>query len=207
MMNEDYMKKIYEEIDKVLSEKDSVREVAIKSSRAIGRLSARAIWKIHKGEDPLDELKEAKEEVWHLKSILKENYPDIYYAGYVLNALQEFCEAQIFYSIVRKGRIPSPSELSVHPEAYLLGLADVIGELRRTVVENLRAGNIEKAEEMFVIMESIYELIMQFSYPNAIVPIKNKQDAARNIIERTRADIMVIKSQENLRKELENISK
>ena len=43
MMNENEMKRIYEEIDKVLSEKDSVREVAIKSSRVIGRLSARAI--------------------------------------------------------------------------------------------------------------------------------------------------------------------
>lgn len=195
--------KIYEEIEKALSEKDSVREIAIKSSRAISRLASKIIWKIHRGEEVLEDLKAIKTEVWNLKSVLYNTHPDIYYAGYVLNALQEYCEACILYEIIANNRIPCPSELSVYPEAYLLGLADVVGEIRRIIVENLRDSKIEYAEHLFDYMERIYELLMMFSYPNAIVPLRPKQDVARGVVEKTRADIMLIKSQENLRKAMQ----
>jgi hypothetical protein len=43
-------------------------------------------------------------------------------------------------------------------------------------------------------MEQVYLVIMQFHYPQAIVPVKVKQDQVRGIIERTRSDVALAAS-------------
>ncbi len=183
------LKEIGDIIEEELDEKDSVREIAIKSARMIIRLSSQSIIMMHRREDVNDIVRRLKEEVWHLKSLLKNQYPDLLYAGFVQNAIQEYCEAMIFRAIIGGEDIPSPKHLSINSEAYIMGLGDVVGELRREAVESLRSENFKRAEKCLKIMEEIYEILMRFNYPSGLVPLKPKQDTARALIEKTRSEI------------------
>ncbi len=191
-------------IEEEMDEKDSVREIAIKSSRAIIRLAAQSIMMMHRGEDTTEILRKLKEEVWHLKSLLVNQYPDLLYAGFVQNAFQEYCEALVFRSILQREEIPSHKSLGVNPEAYLMGMGDVVGELRREAVEALRSEEFDKAEECLKIMEEIYEMLMRFNYPSGLVPLKPKQDTARALIEKTRSEITMALMTARIAKKMEN---
>src|SRR6058998_486106 len=97
------------EIEAHLDEKDEVRELALKSSRAIARLSGAAIHGLHKGADSEGPLREAREEAMKLRSVL-EDQPDLFHSGFVENALQELCEASIIHAIAHGKPLPSPKE-------------------------------------------------------------------------------------------------
>ncbi len=192
-------------IEEELDDKDSVREIAIKSSREIVRLSSRAIMKMHRGENCSEEIKKVKDEVWHLRSLLLKEYPDIYYAGFVQNAMQEYVEAMLFYSVMHNRDWPTHKDLNVNATAYLMGCGDLVGELRREVLENLREENFERAEEYLKIMEEIYEMLLRFNYPSGLVPIKQKQDLARALVEKTRGEITIATMNRRLEKKLTEI--
>ncbi len=197
------IEKIGDMVEEELDEKDSIREIAIKSSRVIIRFSARAIMMMHKREDASEIIGKLKEEVWHLKSLLLNHYSDLFYAGFVQNAIQEYCEAMIFRAIMEGKPVPTHKELGVNAEAYLMGLGDVVGELRREALEHLRAENFEDAERMMEMMEKIYEVLMRFNYPSGLVPLKPKQDTARALIERTRSEITMALMTERIARRME----
>lgn len=188
-MNEiNKLQEIVKDIDETLEDKDTVRELAMKSSRAIRRISKNVIQDIHRDKETDSSLKEAQEEINKLKSII-EDYPELYHSGFLRNGFQEYAEAHILLSLSKGKKLKSPEELDITPSSYLLGLADVVGELRRMILDELTEGDIERAKELHEKMEDIKNLIMDFEYPNAIVPIRNKQDTARNLVEKTRGDI------------------
>lgn len=178
-------------IEEELDDKDSVREIGIKSARVIIRLSSQSIIMMHRGESVNEIIRKLKEEVWHLKSLLANQYPDLFYAGFVQNALQEYCEAMVFRAILRDEPIPSHKELGINPEAYIMGMGDVVGEIRREVLEFLRKRDFYMAERYLSLMENIYEMLMRFNYPSGLVPLKPKQDTARALIEKTRSEITI----------------
>ena len=188
-----------------LDDKDSVRELAIKSSREIIRLSSRAIMKLHRREDASEELRKIKEEVWHLRSLLLKEYPDIYYAGFVQNALQEYVEAYLFYSVMRGKEMPNHKELNVNATAYLMGCGDLVGELRREVLEFLRNDDFESAEKYLEMMEEVYEMLLRFNYPSGLVPIKQKQDVARSLVEKTRGEITIAAMNKRLEEKMNSL--
>ncbi len=198
------LKEIVESIDEQLDDKDTVRELVMKSSRAIRRISKNVIQDLHRGINSREKLQEALEEVSKIKSIV-EDHPDLYHSGFLRNGFQEFAEAHILWSISKGEALQSPEELDVTPSSYVLGLADVVGELRRMVLDELAKGNIEKARELHLKMEEIKNMLMEFEYPNALLPIKNKQDMARNLVEKTRGDITNSMRNERLREKMEEL--
>ncbi len=192
-------------IEEELDDKDSVREIAIKSSREIVRIASRIIVMIHHRIDCSEELRKMKEDMWHLRSLLLKEHPDLYYAGFVQNALQEYVEAMLLYAIVNEEDMPSHKDLNVNPSAYLLGLADVVGELRREILEFLRKENFEEAERYLKLMEEIYETLLIFNYPSGLVPIKQKQDIARSLLEKTRGEITIAAMNKKLKEDIHRI--
>jgi translin len=178
------------DIETRLDEKDEVRELAIKSSRTIARLSGSAIQGMHRGQDVLATLNETREEVMKLRSLLDE-HPDLFHAGFVENAMQEACESFLLHAIAEADRLASPKELGVTDTSYLLGLGDVVGELRRFALEHLRRGEIPLASAFLEKMERILDALMRFDYPTALVALKRKQDIARSLIEKTRGEVAV----------------
>ncbi|HKZ98651.1 MAG TPA: translin family protein, partial [Thermoplasmata archaeon] len=159
------------EIEARLDEKDEVRELAIKSSRTIARLSGSAIQGMHRGEDVGATLRETREEVMKLRSLL-EGHPDLYHAGFVENAMQEACESFLVHAILEADLLPSPKELDVTDTSFLLGLGDTVGELRRFALENLRRGDTRVAWSYLEKMERILDALMRFDYPTSLVALK-----------------------------------
>ena len=202
------MSELIIQIRKVLDEKDALREEALKITRDIVRLSGDAIKALHRRDFTLAEerLNKAQELVKHLKEMLK-NHQDLYFTGYVQNAHQEFVEAMLFYSYLKDKEFPSPGELEIPEADYALGIGDFIGELRRYFLILLMNGNIAKAEEVYHFMESIYEELMTLEYPKGLVNIRQKQDQARYILERTLEDLTRAKISKTLEEKLEEALK
>ncbi|MFQ5884693.1 MAG: translin family protein [Thermoplasmata archaeon] len=202
----DNLEEIAKEIQAKLDEKDEIREVALKSSRAILRLAGSALRQMQKGEDGSENLQAARNEAHRLTGVL-EGHHDIYYSGFVENAFQELTEAHVLRNILRGERIRDPKEVGVHPIAYLLGLGDVVGELRRLALNSLINGEVKKAKDCLGKMETIYDILIRFDYPSALVPIRRKQDIARSLIEKTRGEIAVASTSSALEAKIGNLEK
>jgi translin len=87
--------------------------------------------------------------------------------------------------------LPDPDTIKTTYSAYLLGLCDVVGELRRAALDFMLEGNTTKANEYLQNMDRIYDAIMSFDYPSGLIPIKKKQDMIRGLIEKTRGELVV----------------
>ncbi len=108
-----------------------------------------------------------------------------------LDALQEAVEAVLLGAVVESTALPGPLELSVDPEPYLLGLGDLVGEIRRLALESLGRGDLDGAEARLRLMESLTASLLRFDTTRAIVQLKPKQDQARALLERTRGDVVM----------------
>jgi len=183
---------IIDKIDHQISEKETVREEALKLSRDIIIGCRRAIQQLHRNqrEEAENYIHEASANLVRLNDLTKP-HPDIVHAGFVENAAQEFVEVQCLYYIMKGEDLPDPDAIQATYSAYLLGLCDVVGELRRGALDFILEGKAEKANEYLQHMDRIYDAIMRFDYPSALVPIKKKQDMVRALIEKTRGDLVV----------------
>lgn len=195
---------VISDLEARLDEKDEVRELAIKSTRTIARLAGGLIQGMHRGEDVTATLQETREEVMKLKSLL-DDHPDLYHAGFVENAMQEACEAFLVHAILEGRPLPAPKECGVTDTAYLLGLGDVVGELRRFALTNLRHGDVGAASNHLERMEQILDALMRFDYPTALVALKRKQDVARSLIEKTRGEVAVAAQSQELARKLDAV--
>ncbi|MFQ5908329.1 MAG: translin family protein [Thermoplasmata archaeon] len=189
-------------MERDLEEKDAVRELALKSSRAVARLSVSAVGALHRDKEVARYLDEAREEAGKLGSLLKE-HPDLYFSGFVENAHQDMTEAAVAYSLLRDAPLPRPEDLGVTNRAYLLGLGDVVGELRRHALERMGKGDVEAGREALEAMEVLYEGLMRFDYPRAVAAVKRKQDIARSLVEKTRGEVAVAVRTRELERKLE----
>ena len=189
-----------EEISALIREnfeaKDSVREDGLKISREIVRECRTATFALH-GQDfekANRSIKAAGKALEKLE-VLFEGHADIYHAGFVEHAQQEYSEVSVLSSLLKEEgkakKIPSPQELEVEYAAYLNGLGDVVGELRRHVLDLIRKESFEKAEVFLGIMENIHAVLMDFDYPDAITRgLRRKTDVSRALIEKTRGDVI-----------------
>jgi translin len=124
----------------------------------------------------------------------KAKYPEIYFP-ITHDAMQEFVEGYAFLHVIRTGNIDIDfSTLKVEIPAILTGLADLVGELRRYILDLLRKGEFEKSEHLMNIMEMIYSNLLTFNFPDKLTPnLRPKVDAARWTIERTKSDFIAAK--------------
>lgn len=108
-----------------------------------------------------------------------------------LQAYQELAEAEILREIKRRGRIPSPAELRLPEDAYLLGLMDVVGELKRSMLLSLMKGDVKSAESYFSLMGGIYDATRGIRFPESVLPMfRKKQDTARIQLENAGSDML-----------------
>jgi len=185
------LKSILKEVKEELKRKDKVRENAQQNMRKATSLSKQSILFMHqkKPEEARKLVDKAKEIISRLQGLAKE-HPDIIYSGMFSAALQEYSEANILLGLIQESRFVTPNEVNVPPVDYVLGLADVIGEYRRLVLDALREGDAEKGEECLKTMDEIYSELMAMDEAYMLVPgLRRKCDVARRIIEITRGDI------------------
>ena len=174
-------------ISKSLKTSNESREFLIKNTRDVVILCSHSIIAAHKGD-----LKLARQKIKKAESVLKVNQKKAKneFKKYLITPEQEFVEAHSFLAIVENKEIPSLKSLRVSEEAYILGLLDCIGELKRFVLDNIRNGQLKKSDRIFNVMENLYQTLYPFAmYDKIVREARRKLDVNRVLVEETRAVI------------------
>lgn len=187
-----------------LDGKFAARERGLSLSRKITRSSANAIRAFHRAD--LEEAQRLMDEVagWVAEATAAlTNHPDILYAGFVADAAKEYAEARLTRALALGEPLPLPGELGVGVAPYLNGLGEAVGELRRRMLDLLRAEQLPQAENTLDVMESVLGLLTGLDYPDGMTGgLRRTTDVARALIERSRADLTATIVQERLRRDL-----
>ncbi len=195
------LKKAFSEITELLDILYQDREEILKLSRDVIRDCSIAIKNVHRKEfDKFHErINQIKINHKNLIEIVNKN-PGIFFK-YLTTPEQEYVESIAFHSIISKKEIPSPLELNINPLNFLLGLADVIGELRRYALDNIRNSHVEDLNSILEKMDEIYTYLFTIDYPSGVTQdLRHKVDVARNIIEKTRGDISLAIQMDDLKR-------
>ena len=184
------LNKIFLEITKKLDELNQDREDIIKLSREMIRNCSIAIKSIHRKEFDAYQEKIKKIHNNHENLLKLINKNPLVFGKYLKTPEQEYIEAVCLYSIIQDQPLPTPEDYGINQVNYLLGLADVIGELRRYALDQIRQDKFENLEKILDIMDNIYTQIFSLDYPKSLThELRHKTDVARNLIEKTRGDI------------------
>jgi len=201
----EFLNKVQDEV----KTKEEVRQEVQKDMRSATRLSKTAILMVHQErfEEAENMLREARELFARLDEISKHN-PELMYTGIVDSAFQEYAEAYTFLNLVKENRFIDFEEIGVPATSYVLGLADVIGELRRRVLDLLRKGRVVEAEDCLKLMDTIYiELTGMDEAYFLVSGLRRKCDVARRIIETTRGDVTIEMRRRSLEDSIRELKK
>ena len=188
--------------------KNQIRDDALAQSRNLIRHAARTIRAIHRDDTDMayENLKQADALATALREGLSDD-PDLYFSGYAQDALKEYCEAHLTVATILNKDWPSPEELNVEYPTYLNGMSEVVGELRRRIMDIMREGHSQEVERLLDVMDDIYAQLVTMDFPDALTyGLRRRTDIARSIIERTQADVTVSYRQQELEKRITNLS-
>jgi translin len=167
-------------IEKKVADMEAGRDGVMQASKELIRMSGKAIALMH-AQGPkvstkmIADLKKAKERL----SAMEKGFE--YHS---MQAHQEFSEALILYNILISKKIPSMEAIGESEIPYLLGLMDVVGELKREAVESMRRQDNKAAQAYYALMSDIYDSTLHMRFANSILPdFRRKQDVARIQIE------------------------
>ena len=184
--------------------KDIAREQALRSSREAIRFCSEGIRAVHRGEyeDAKKKLDSARNLIQELEEVLK-NHQDLFHSGFVYSAQKEYAEGRATLAIIVDGTIPDPDELNVGYAAYLNGIAEAVGELRRHTLDTMRKGETTRCEELLGAMDDIYGVLVTMDFPDAMTGgLRRTTDSTRGILEKTRGDLTVASQQWKLERKL-----
>ncbi|MGD0476951.1 MAG: RNA-binding protein [Nitrososphaerales archaeon] len=161
------------------------RDRLLKESRDVITSSSRAIISVHQGKmkDAAKELSEARA---LLSSLKKSGGGPV--SRYLISPETEYVEASAVFALAQGKTIPSRESLGASPEAYLLGLLDTVGELKRLVLDSIMRGKMAKAKGYFAVMEDLYSVCSPMAvYDHVVNGTRRKIDVARMLVEDTRS--------------------
>ena len=185
------LENIANQIREKFDNRTAMRDQALAEARQLTRACSLAIRAVHRGDKAVMEghLRDAQALADKLRNDLA-NYPDLFFAGYTQDALKEFVEASVACALIQDQPLQTPEDLHVVEATFLNGLAEVVGELRRRILDILRSGYSEEAERLLTYMDEIYSVLVTMDYPDAITNgLRRQTDLARGIIEKTRGDV------------------
>lgn len=180
------------------------RDAALIASRQATRASANAIRALHRGDDG-----QARGLMAEARGLLDDavasldGHPQIRWAGFVHDAEKEYAEACLTAAAIEGEPTPGPRDLGVTDVAWLHGVAEAVGELRRHSLDRLRHGDVAGAEGLLVRMDDFYAVLVRIDFPDAMTAgLRRATDAARGVLERTRADLTIATVQQRLERAL-----
>jgi translin len=179
---------------------NEVRDRALGDCRQVVRWSANSVRASHRGDfdEAASELGEARKLAQSVFAYTRD-VPNVYWAGYVQDAMKEYAEAAITNAIIRDRDIPTPADLGVEDAAYLNALAEAASELRRDTLDLLRGDDLDRATAMLATMDEIYAVLVSIDFPDAITGgLRRTTDSLRAVLERTRGDLTVTINQRRL---------
>ena len=196
---------IMERVREDFAAKNVAREKALPLCREAIRFSANAIRAVHRNDFATAQelVGKAGAQVATAKASL-EGHADIYHAGFVHDSQKEFAEASITLALISGGDLPTPESLDVELPAYLNGMGEAVGELRRHLLDTLRSGDVEQCETWLRAMDEMYSVLVTVDYPDAMTGgLRRTTDSVRGILEKTRGDLTLSVQQRRLEQRLD----
>lgn len=191
---------IVQELRPVMEARHQTRERALAQCRKLIQTSSKCIRHVHR-----QQFDEARTLLGEAKALAAEArvglapHPELLYAGYLQDAEKEMVEAAAVLAIVLGESCPRPSALGVEIVSYLNGMGEAASEMRRYVLDQMRVGQMAEAERLLDSMETIYDDLITFDYPDSLTGgLRRTCDALRAVIERTRSDLTLTHSQREL---------
>ena len=154
---------------------DAEREKLIKKSRDVLKLSKQIIYAVHRDEisEAARLIKQIEKEKEKLDAIARHNRKMACEGSYKV-AIQEYVEALLYYNFVKSGKLV---DLSVATEHFVLGLADLPGELVRKAVFLAGKGKVAKVIKIKEEVDMIYGELLKFDFRNN--DIRRKVDSVK----------------------------
>ena len=174
-----------------LASTHEAREITLPASRAAIRACALSIRAVQRREFDVarTHIAEAARLVAEADAATTEQ-GSVRHAGFLHDAKKEFAEANLTLAFVEGTPLPTAADLGVDAPAYLNGMAEAASELRRQVLDLLRAGDPDRDEELFAVMAEVYAMLVTVDYPDAVTGgLRRTTDALRGVLERTRGDV------------------
>ncbi|MDP2663576.1 MAG: haloacid dehalogenase, partial [Dehalococcoidia bacterium] len=161
------LEEIFNRVHADLTRWYEAREKAYHHSREIIRRSANAIRAAHRREFDL-----AQSLLEEARRLLEETHDVTSQVGvgslaFVGDAEKEYVEATTTVALVQGRPFPDPDELRVSYTAYLKGLGETVGELRRHLLDRLRAGEVQECERLLDLMSDIYDGLGTMDFPDS----------------------------------------
>ena len=196
----DNLESIAEQIRQDFSAKDAAREKVLPLCRDAIRCCSQAIRAVHR-----QEFDQATELLKSARNLLTESeravtaYNELSSTGFFRDAQKEFAEGSITFALLTARPIPDPRELGVDTAAYLNGMGEAVGELRRYLLDSMRGGDLSQGEEILSAMDDIYNVLVSMDFPDAITNgLRRTTDVCRGILEKTRSDLTLTMGQKGL---------
>ncbi|MEY2461821.1 MAG: translin [Acidimicrobiaceae bacterium] len=189
-----------------LTAANQAREVGLVACRKVIRASGSAIRSVHRldFDEATTFIVEAERALREAQDVL-EPHPAVAYAGFLTDAEKEFVEAKLTLAFVQGTALPSAADLVVMPASWLKGLAEATSEMRRHLLDRLRADDLERGGELLTLMDDVYDALITVDFPDAITGgLRRTLDALRAVLERTRGDVTTTVLQTRLREAIES---
>jgi predicted translin family RNA/ssDNA-binding protein len=160
MFDKKDLERIKRNID--IFEKD--RDLIIRASRDVIKLSKKTIYALHRND-----LKSAGKAVSEMNKVFKKlctasKHPKLLSSGSYKVAVQEYVEALCFYELMKNNRIPPNSKLKLDSEFYLMGLIDLTGELVRKAINSAIKGDYKTSVKLKDLVSDLYDELMLFDF-------------------------------------------
>lgn len=186
-MSLDAARKSLGAIAESLEEAHGAREFLIRNTRDVVILCSRSIAAVHRGDLPGARAM-ADEASRTLRSHRKKAGAGL--ARHLAVAEQELVEARALIAIASGRPVPAAARLGVSGEAYVLGLLDCIGELKRLALDRIREGDAGEARRVFDSMQALYEELYPFASLDKVVKeARRKIDVGRSLVEGVRSAV------------------
>ena len=204
----DNLESIANQIRESFSAKDAAREKVLPLCRETIRYCGNAIRAVHRQE--FDQAEKLLQSARNLLTEAEQGiaaYGELGYSGFVRDARKEFAEGSITLALVTGNRLPNPDELGIDAVAYLNGMGEAVGELRRYLLDSMRRGDLSQGEELLSAMDDIYNTLVTMDFPDAITGgLRHTTDMVRGVLERTRSDFTLAMGQKGLVDKLTDFS-
>jgi len=184
------LEEIFSEIQKKLEYDNETREEVIKLGRLSIRNSSIAIRHLHRREvhKASKIIEENAALIAKINDMAERMNPSPF--GMILSCNQEYAESIFLFSFLQEKSFPDYTELEIPYLAYLHGISDFIGELRRVALDSLRRNENDTATKALDVMDELYSYLMTLDFPDGLTyNLRKKTDFARNITEKTRGDL------------------
>ena len=184
---------------------NAAREIALAACRRTIQSCSQSIRATHRLEwDQAERLADAARDSLRQAQEALKPFPQLAASGPLHDAAKEYAEARLTLALTARRPLPSATELGIGDASWLNGLAEAASELRRHLLDRLRAGELAESEELLTAMDDVYALLVTVDYPDALTGgLRRTTDALRPVLERTRGDLTTTILQQRLQRAIE----